>query len=124
MKKSILFFLIILGIAFPSCKKSSTPAPASTQNSSTTPYCFLTVMRSFSYSSGTLVFNSNGAYAEFRSDVNNISTDMQIGSVSVGGKTLKFLQASKTYSDTTNTLNIIPTTWQIVGVGSIPSYTY
>jgi hypothetical protein len=124
MKKAILLSIISIGISFFSCKKSSTPAPATSQSSSGTPYCFLTVLRSFSYSSGSLVFNSNSAYAEFRSDLNNISTDMQIGSVSIGGKSLKFLPGSKTYSDTTYALSIIPTTWQIVGAGPIPSYTY
>ncbi len=123
MKKNIYFLFIISLLIFSSCKKSNSTSPSSTQ-SSTTPYCFLTALRSFSYSMGTLTFNANNAYAEFRSDINNISTDMQIGSVSVGGKGLKFLSGSKTYSDTTYSLNIIPTTWQIVGAGPIPSYTY
>jgi len=122
MKKLLLFF-IVTGVMFSSCKKNNPASPSPTQ-SSTTPYCFLTALRSFTYNSGTLIFNNNYAYAEFRSDINNISTDMQIGSVSVGGKGLKFLSGSKTYSDTTYSLNIIPTAWQIVGAGPIPSYTY
>ncbi|MHB8260211.1 MAG: hypothetical protein ACYDCN_12295 [Bacteroidia bacterium] len=122
MKKLIITSLIIAGFVFSSCKKSS-PAPTST-HSTTTPYCFLTAVRSFSYSSGSLVLNTNTADAEFRSDINNISTDMQIGSVSVGGKGLKYLSGSKSYQDTTNLLSIIPTNWQVVGAGPIPSCTY
>ena len=123
MRKLIFGLFIVMGFVFSSCKKNS-PVPKTSTQVSTTPYCFLTALRSFSYSSGSLVFNANTAYAELRSDINNISTDMQIGSVATGGNQLKFLPVSKTYSDTTNSLTIVPTSWQVVGAGPIPSCTY
>lgn len=123
MKKFTLIFLTFSGLLV-SCKKSS-PAPTATStNSSSNPYCFLTALRSYSYYAGSLTFDNNYAYAEFRSDVNNISTDMQVGSVAVGGKFLKYQPATKTYADTTNSISIVPTTWQIAGAGPVPSFTF
>jgi hypothetical protein len=123
MKKIILFSILISSFLITSCKKTDTPAPAKT-TSSPTPYGFLTASKSYSLNSGSLVFSGNYAYAEFRSDLSNISTDMQIGSVSVGGKYLKYNSVNKLYQDTTNTLSVIPTTWQVAGSNPIPSFTY
>ncbi|MGZ3863312.1 MAG: hypothetical protein ACXVPN_12900 [Bacteroidia bacterium] len=122
MKKHLL--LVFFGILLiTSCKKKDT-APAKVQTSNPTPYAFLTAQKSYMISSGSLVLYNNYATAEFRSDLNNISTDMQIGGCAVGGKFLKYLLSSKTYGDTTNSLSLVPTTWQIAGSGSIPSYTF
>lgn len=125
MKKKVLLSVVSICVCFSSCKKkdNSTSNPG-TKTSATQPYCVLTALRSFSYSSGSLLFNTNTAYAEFRSDINSISTDMQIGGVFVSGKKLKYQSSDKTYQDTTNALSIIPTTWQVIGTSPIPSFTY
>jgi hypothetical protein len=125
MKKLICPCLICLTV-LSSCKKSSSPAPvsSSSQTSGGTPYAELTALRSFSYYAGSLILTGNTAYADFRSDVSNISSMMQIGNVQAGGISLKYLSSGKTYQDTTYNLTIAPTAWQITGAGPIPSYTF
>lgn len=125
MKKLILGFLII-GFIFSSCKKSTTTTSAGGGGGTATSQAYgeLTVLRSFSYNSGFLSAPTNTAYADFRTNINNIASLIQIGSVSANGVKLKYQSVSTTYADSTNAISIIPTTWKVMGASSIPSFTY
>jgi hypothetical protein len=130
MKKLIFISLIISGTLFFSCKKSSnTPAVtggANNPNMGGQPYGELTGLRSFTYNSttGTLSAPTNTGSAYFLAQPNNISTGIQVGSVRANGTKFQYQPSSKTYQDSTFSLSINPTTWQVTGAGPIPSFTY
>jgi hypothetical protein len=122
MKKLILGFLIA-SVIFSSCKKSSTTT-GGVGAATSQAYGELTVLRSYSYNSGFLSAPTNTGYANFRTNINNIASLIQISSVSANSVKLKYQSVSTSYLDTTNTLPIIPTTWKVAGASSIPSFTY
>jgi hypothetical protein len=126
MKRIIFFCFISACILFSSCKKSSKTTATTTPNASPQPYGELTASKVFTYNSstGTLSAPINNGYADFRTDIQSISSVIQVGGVWANGTKFKFQPASTTYADTTNILTMNPTTWQVTGAGSIPSFTY
>ena len=125
MKINFICFTLFL-LLFTSCKKSSNTGSTSNTNSSnsTSAYGYLKVIRSFYSYNGNLIPEANTGIAYFFSNPPQISSQIQVGGVWVGSTKFRFQSLPKVYNDSTLLLQIIPTTWQIIGANSIPSFTY
>ncbi|MGZ3863313.1 MAG: hypothetical protein ACXVPN_12905 [Bacteroidia bacterium] len=119
MKRILLFSAIVFLI---SCKKKDT-AITRTTPSTPVPYGEMTALRSVYVMSGTLTTPGNTGYADFRTDKSTM-TFVPIGGLSANGIQFKLRASDNMYWDSTNTLPLFPTTWQVNGAGTIPSFTY
>ncbi|MGZ3866976.1 MAG: hypothetical protein ACXVC6_10590 [Bacteroidia bacterium] len=122
IKKIILLFLSSIFLLF-SCKKKDSSIGLRTNTSTPAPYGEMTSLRSVYVMSGTLTNESNTGYADFRADINT-TTRMPIGGLMGNGTKFKLRTSDNMYWDTTGTMSLFPTTWEVSGAGSIPSFTY
>jgi len=128
MKKRSAIFILTIVIVI-ACKKSSnTTSTSSSSSGSTNPsgpyYGFLIGTRAFDFSGGILYPNANTGTAYFFSTPSNISTMIPVGGVWVGNNKFKYDAVVKEYYDTTYSLGLNPTTWQITGASVIPTFTF
>lgn len=126
MRKLIVLLSAIIFTAV-ACKKSSSTNTTNNTNQNTNgiPYGVLNATRSFniiSPSSLGLPINTGTAY--FLTNTSNLTSMINVGNVAVNGIKFSWQSASKMYIDSTYMLTINPTSWQVIGLGSIASFTY